>query len=273
MTTARWFGRLGAALAMAAPLAIAGAPAGAGDDEPATLSPPPTALKADAGDDQLAVVGRQVTLNGIRSTPRGKVGFRWIQVGGPKVVLKIEDRYIYTFVPHVAGNYRFVLVVAEGGAISEPATVGVTAVATPPAAANPASASAETEAEAEPLDRWMSRALGAIDGGPAAGGRLAEAFDEIAGRVGLYRSYADAFSEMSRRLDAIVPDDPDRRGPWLERLFVPLSGRLVAAMLERGLDLRKPEGQAAPWTADQRDRLAELLRAMAAGCRAAAPKL
>jgi hypothetical protein len=271
MTTARRFGRLGVLLAAA--VLSASAIARSGDDEPAPLpAPSPTTLKADAGDDQLAVVGRQVTLNGVRSTPRGKVGFRWIQVGGPKVLLKIEDRYIYTFVPHVAGTYRFVLVVAQGSEISEPSPVSVTAVATPPAAANATSTGPEPGAEPEPLEAWMGQALATIDGGPLAAGRLAEAFDEVAGRVSLYRSYADAFSEMSRRLDAIVPEDPARRASWLDRLFVPLSGRLVAAMLERGLDLRKPEGQGAPWTDGQRDRLAELLRAMAAGCRAAAPK-
>jgi hypothetical protein len=271
MTTARRFGRLGALLG-AAVLSVT-ATARSGDDEPAPLpAPSPTTLKADAGDDQLAVVGRQVTLNGIRSTPRGKVGFRWIQVGGPKVLLKIEDRYIYTFVPHVTGTYRFVLVVAEGGEISEPSPVSVTAVATPPAATGTPTASASSEPEPEPLEAWMGKALATIDGGPSAAGKLAEAFDEVAGRLGLYRSYADAFSEMSRRLDEIVPEDPARRAPWLDRLFVPLSKRLVAAMLERGLDLRTPEGQGASWTDGQRDRLAELLRAMAAGCRAAAPK-
>lgn len=273
MTLARKIGRLGAPLAAAGALALGAATARAGeaDDAPATLAPP-TALKADAGDDQIALVGRQVTLNGIRSTPRSRVGFRWIQVGGPKVLLKIEDRYIYTFVPHVAGTYRFVLVVAEGGEISDPAAVSVTAVASSAGVGAPATAAAVPEPEPEPLDQWMGKALGAIDDGPKAAGRLAEAFDEVAGRVELYRSYADAFSEMSRRLDAIVPEEPARRGPWLDRLFVPLSGRLVAGMLEKGLDLRRAEGQAAAWTPEQRARLAELLRAMAAGCRAAAMK-
>ena len=83
-------------------------------------------IVADAGDNQIGVVGRQITLNGLRSEPRGQIGYRWIQLGGPRVVAKLEDGFIYSFVPTEPGVYRFALVVARGSEISEPAEVTVT---------------------------------------------------------------------------------------------------------------------------------------------------
>jgi hypothetical protein len=82
-------------------------------------------LRAHAGDDQIGLVGRQITLNGSRSEPRGQLAYRWVQTGGPVARLKIEDRYIYSFVPTVPGTYRFALVVASSGEISEPDEVCV----------------------------------------------------------------------------------------------------------------------------------------------------
>ena len=61
----------------------------------------PTAV-ADAGDDQIALVNRQVTLNGTLSEPKGRVAFRWVQVGGPPVRLKLEDGPFFSFVPALA---------------------------------------------------------------------------------------------------------------------------------------------------------------------------
>src|SRR4051812_27750205 len=66
-----------------------------------------SSLRADAGDDQIGLVGRQITLNASRSEPRGEVGFRWVQVGGPTVPTPTEDGYILAFTPRVAGVYRF----------------------------------------------------------------------------------------------------------------------------------------------------------------------
>ncbi len=84
-------------------------------------------LKADAGDDQAAKVGRKVVLNGVRSEPRGQIRYRWLQAGGPRVALKGGDGPTATFVPASTGTYRFALVVSSpGGAMSEPATVEVT---------------------------------------------------------------------------------------------------------------------------------------------------
>jgi len=87
--------------------------------------PVPTGMHADAGDDQYGVVGRQMTPQRRESVPREGIGYRWIQVAGPAVSLKIEDRYIYTFVPQEPGLYRFALVVASGDTISLPDTVDI----------------------------------------------------------------------------------------------------------------------------------------------------
>jgi hypothetical protein len=233
-------------------------------------------LRADAGDDQVGLVGRMVTLNAIRSEPRGKIGYRWLQVGGPAVKLKIEDGYTFSFIPPGPGIYRFALVVAAGSEISEPARVNVTVAtaqpATSPTIASDAAAGAPPGVAAvEPLDELARAALAAIEGGAEAAGPLAEAFDGIADRMDLYRAFSDAQSEMSRRLEEIVPQDPGRRGVWIERLFTPLTARLVGAMLAEGLDLRVPAGQSASLTAGQRARLADLYRSMAEGFRATSP--
>jgi hypothetical protein len=68
-----------------------------------------------------------------------------------------------------------------------------------------------------------------------------------------------------------VPQDPGRRTLWNERLFTPLTVRLVVEMLAEGLDLRVPAGLSAPLTAGQRARLADLYRSMAEGFRATSP--
>ena len=81
---------------------------------------------ADAGDDQLAMVGRQVTLYGGRSEPQGRIGYRWIQVAGPKIRLKLENGPFFSFVPTAPGVYRFALLVAAGSQVSEPDEVTLT---------------------------------------------------------------------------------------------------------------------------------------------------
>jgi hypothetical protein len=227
-------------------------------------------LRADAGDDQVGLVGRMVTLNAIRSEPRGKIGYRWIQLGGPFVKLKLEDGYTYSFIPPAPGIYRFALVVATGSEISEPSRVTVTVASNVATGPSPSAETPGMEAT-EPIDELARAALAALEGGPQAAEPLAEAFEGISERMDLYRSFSDVYSEMTRRLEAIVPQDPGHRAVWNERLFTPLSGRLVAALLAEGLDLRVPSGQSAPLSAGQRARLADLYRAMAEGFRTMSP--
>jgi hypothetical protein len=228
-------------------------------------------LHADAGDDQVAVVGRQVTLNGVRSEPRDRIGFRWIQIAGPRVELKLEQGTILTFVPPAPGAYRFALVVAAGGEISQPDEVEVIAAmlgASPEGAAPPPAPAAPA---APTLGQFARQALVAIPGGRPAARELAGCFEEVAGRVGLYETYDELYSELARRLEGVVPAEPGRRQPWLDRLFGPLTTHLVATMRPLGLELATPEGRAAPLTDDQRDRLAGQFRELAAGFRSLTP--
>lgn len=225
-------------------------------------------LKADAGDDVAGLVGRQITLNGGHSEPKGKVGYRWLQLGGPKVRLKLEDGYIYSFVPTSPGIYRFALVVAVGSEISEPDPVTVSvgaAMATAPADLPPEAS------EPTPVDEAARAALSASPGGVAAAGPLADAFLGVSERMDLYRSYADVFQELTHRLAPVLPTDRLSRLAWDERLFAPLTARLIEAMRGEGLDLRLTEGQRAELTAGQRARLSEQFRAMAEGFRATMP--
>jgi hypothetical protein len=85
----------------------------------------------------------------------------------------------------------------------------------------------------------------------------------------LYDSYAEAYGEMSRRLEEHLPDDPARRALWVDRLFTPLSGRILDVMRSEGLDLRLPDGQVAPLTTPQKAALAEQFRWISEGLRSA----
>jgi hypothetical protein len=236
-------------------------------------SPRDSSLKADAGDDLVGFVGRQITLNGIRSEPRGRIGYRWVQAGGPQVALKLESGCYYTFVPPAPGPYQFALVVASGDRISEPDYVSIAVSPTPteptptptptpvPVAVKPAAPS-QPPASTEELTRASVRS---IDGGVELAPELSQVFSDIAGRMDLYKSYEEAYSEMSRRLDAVVPRLPDRRAVWTEKLFIPLTLRMIETLRAEGLDLTRPQGQSAPLTREQRKRLADHFRSMAEG--------
>ena len=225
-----------------------------------------SSLKADAGDDQVGIVGRQITLNGSRSEPRGRVGYRWVQTAGPHVRLDLDEGYVYSFVPQAPGIYQFALIVARGSELSrpDPVTVSVGSPSSP-------FGTERTPEASEALHDVARAALGAVPGGIDVAEPLAEAFDGVADRMDLYRSYAEAYSELSRRLGALLPADPARRGVWDDRLFGPLTARLIEGMRAEGLDLRLAESQATPLTSGQRARLAELFRAMSRGFRATRP--
>jgi hypothetical protein len=228
-------------------------------------SPDPGAgLLADAGDDQIGLVGRQVTLNGIRSQPREGLAYRWIQVAGPAVSLKLEDRYIYTFVPPSPGLYRFALVVAAEGAISRPDLVDVLVGAPPgtPAAAPAAAAPARTTHE------LVVTALAELPEGPQRAGALADIFASVAQRTPLFESYAVLHQDLTRKLEEVVPQEPAEREQWNERLFSPLMARIVERMRVEGLDLASPTGLTAPLDEPRKHELAELFGSIAEGFRA-----
>jgi hypothetical protein len=224
-----------------------------------TIEEPP---HADAGDDLIGLVGRQLTLNGSRSLPAGRVGYRWVQTGGPAVRLKVEEGAIYSFVPHAPGVYRFALVVAAGDRISEPDTVQVTV-----GSGRGVSGEAIPNPPAQSPEVVARTALASVRGAVAHAEELAQILIQTADRMDLYGNYTEAFSEMSRRFEPLLPEEASRRAAWNERLFAPLTACLVEEMRTEGLDLSQPAGRTAPLTPTQSARLAELLRAMAEGFR------
>lgn len=262
--------RRGRGFALTVLLATSWQPARAGDDPSApprglpTLPRATATPKAEAGDDQRAIVGHEITLNGGRSEPKGSIGLRWFQLGGPQPVALIQDGYVVTLTPKATGVYRFGLVVAAGSVISELDTVDVTVELAPTQSTAPAA----TMTVPTSIESLTSQALRTVEEGPTSAEGLAAAFQSVAGRMDLYPTYADVFAELSRRLEAVVPVEPTRRAVWVQRLFNPLTNRLVEAMRVEGLDLGRPEGQAAALTAGQKAKLVASFEAVAAGARA-----
>ena len=221
-------------------------------------------LKADAGDDQPGKVGRRVILNGTRSEPKGRIKFRWLQAGGPKVVLNANDGATCSFVPTTPGTYQFALLVAsEGGLLSEPSVVTIDVAGSGRASAG------STEARTMALDELARVSLSSIDGGPRYADELSRAFDAVADRMDGFKTYSDAIDETTKRLDAVVPRDKDRRAIWVEQLFSPLMLKVATGMRVEGLDLSQRENQGKPMTRPQKARLAEQFRYTAAGLRSA----
>ena len=251
------------------------------DSAPLTIPVGPAgreaSLRADAGDDLVGFVGRQVTLNGVRSEPSGRIGYRWIQAGGPQVTLKLESGCFYTFVPAAPGNYQFALVVASGDRISEADYVGVAVAVAPvePTPPPPTPALIQTAGPATPpavapsppvstADLTLA-AVRSIEGGPELSSKLAQVFADVSGRMDVFKRYEEAYSELSRRLDILVPRAERVRTIWTEKLFVPLTVRMIDSLREEGLDLAREDAQAAQLTAEQKARLAEHFQAMAEG--------
>ncbi len=223
----------------------------------------PPIVVADAGDDQVAVVGHRVTLNGIRSTPRERAAFRWIQVAGPEAIERNDEAWICSFVPVEPGIYRFLLVVAADGIISPPDEVRVAVQSEAPAEIRPS-------ARIDLIDRFARGRIREVEGGRAAASRLADAFDGVAERMSLYRTYEDVFSEASRRIEAAVQAGTAPRDAWDRLVFEPLSGQIVEGMLGAGLDLDRDEARTQPLSGDQKARLAALFRGIGRGLRAGA---
>ncbi|MFO0958581.1 MAG: hypothetical protein U0800_14325 [Isosphaeraceae bacterium] len=213
----------------------------------------PNAPRADAGDDQVGLVGRRITLNGSRSTPR-TAGFRWIQTAGPTTSQPIQEGPYYSFVPRATGTYRFALVIASESAISPPDEVVVIVGELP---------SANRSAPADPpISPALTRLVVGSEGisGPMTVRQIADAFEALSERAPLYSTFNELTVEMARRLDAVIPPEPIARQTWSQAMFTPLSQLTTAEMLAVGVDLRLPQGHGQPLTQAQRDRLQALFR-------------
>ncbi len=222
--------------------------------------------RADPGGDQTSLVGQTVLLNGSGSSvPAIKAGsYRWIQVAGPKVEATYPDNQSLSFTPSQAGVYRFLLMVSANDVISEPNQVSVT-VREPVSSAGPSGRSAvRTTNGVSPVPPAPS-----VPSNKPIGEQIADVFDAVADRAGLFSSFDTVTSEMTRRLDVIVPRDPALRLLWSQKLFVPLSQRTAAEMSTLGLDLRTPLGHQRLMTDIQKERLGKLFQTYAEELRAA----
>ncbi len=261
------------------PIAVVARPAEAMPASNRSVEPLPVP-RADAGDDAIGLVGRRVTLNGSESRPSDGLAYRWLQVDGPQVVELDEAGRFCSFVPPAVGQYRFALVVAHENRISRADFVSVSVGSLPgspvgpkplplPGFGSPNQAFAPVTPPVgpapTPLDLAVRQALANLDDAPVVAGPLAEVFHSAALRMDLYRTYGEIFSEISRRLDAVVPADPVRRGRWNALLFEPLTTQTVGSLLPLGLDLRVPGSQETPLTGVQKQELRGIFERLAQG--------
>jgi hypothetical protein len=215
--------------------------------------------KADCGEDQYATVGSWVTLSGKASTPADRIGFRWIQLSGPRPKSINEDGERLMFFPTAEGTYEFALVVAEGSRISVPdfVTVAVNADRT--------SDTTQRQPASQPsLDRLAMQCASQLDDQSAAN-RLAPAFAHVATRMDLYESYEDVLQGISSCLQPLLPTEPDQRSQWEGRLFLPLTDALIREIRPTGLDLSRPEGIVQPLSSLQKKSMSESYRLIAKG--------
>ncbi len=222
------------------------------------------ALKADAGGDQSATVGRRVVLDGIKSEPKGRVRFRWVQAGGPKATITSTAGSTCSFTPETAGSYRFALLVLGADDLVSEASVATIEVKPPSFGAEAAS----TDRPAMAIDEMARASIAAIPGASRYATDLSRAFDQVADRADSFKTYLDATSELTHRLAAVVPRDSARRAEWMDEFYKPWSSKVAEAMRIDGLDLTQTVGQAKALSKAQRARLAEQLRFTAAGLRA-----
>lgn len=228
-------------------------------------NPSPGIPEADAGDDQVGLVGRRITLNGCGSTPSDGLHYRWIQVEGPPVDSTIEDGKFLSFIPKMAGRYRFALLVASSGQISAPDDVRVD-VGLPPTSTSSAllPASAGTLPPTDAIDTLLNSTFSTLVDAPSMAGPLSETFQATALRLDLYRTPEDLFNELTRRLDSVMPKDPANRARWNSTFFEPLTRLMLARLLALGLDLRTPQGYATPMTDLQKQELRGQFQALSA---------
>jgi hypothetical protein len=233
---------------------------------------PPGRIKADAGHDQVGLVGHRVTLNGSRSVPGDGSTARWLKVGGPPILEPQVQGPFFSFIPSGQGTYRFVLVVSGERAISEPDEVSVL-VGLPPAEAasipSPADfPSAPIVPPATSFEWTVADLVPRLPDGPRIASDVADVMKAIADRSSFYTSFLELQSELTRRLDVVIPSDPSQRAAWSQGIFQPLSTYTAAEILASGLDLRQPQALRQPLTAAQRKRVGEHFQKVARAFRA-----
>ena len=225
----------------------------------------PADLRAVAGSDQTATVGRRVILDGLASEPRGRIRYRWVQVSGPNVTNLTTTGSTCSFIPESTGDYQFALMVIGGtGLVSDVSLVSIHTRGTRSTGAKVST----TDTDAA-LDEFSRRAVKSIRGGDQFAPALADAFETVASRIDSYKTYLEAATELTRQLDAVVPGNAEQRGDWVDGFFKPWTTRVAEAMRSTGADLTTTEGRSKPMTKAQRTHLTREFRFTAVGLRSA----
>jgi hypothetical protein len=232
-------------------------------------------VKADAGDDQVGLVGHRVTLNGSRSRPSDGKNARWLQISGPGANAPLHQGLFFSYIPTSPGLYRFLLIVAGDGELSEPDEVTVLVGSPPPGAVGLApTATSPLEPAGPPAASPITPELILAGALPRLGGRtrvaadVADVMDAIAHRASLYESFAVLQSELARRLDVVIPSEPATRATWADGVFGPLTAYTTTQLLATGLDVRQPQGLAKPLTSGQQEIVTEHFERLAWAFRA-----
>jgi hypothetical protein len=242
--------------------------------EPKSATPAPGVARnlagslpvADGGDDQVGQVGRRITLNGTRSRPVGRVGYRWLQLSGPTASEVTEDGGSYSFVPAMPGSYRFALVVAHESRASVPDVVAVV-VGQPARPIPTASAPRPAASESSKLWQAVASAIAAIPGGADTADKIADVFESVADRTPLFKTYGELQSEMTRRLDVVIPNEPSLRAAWSSQVLVPLSQITSAELLAIGIDSRLSPEAYRPLETSQKERVQAIFKGLAVAFR------
>jgi hypothetical protein len=233
-------------------------------------------VKADAGDDQIGLVGHRVTLNGSQSRPGSGDNARWLQVLGPPIRSPQRQGFFFSFIPTAPGNYKFLLLVSGDGELSEPDEVAVV-VGSPPGAPGAASPPSPLAVQAPPpppaptapnLDQTLSAAIPKIPNGTRLASNVADVMEAIAQRTNLYESFSVLQAELVRRLDVVIPNEAAQRAAWTEGVFSPLTAYTAGQLLGVGLDLRQPQGQFQPMTPAQQEQIRDHFERLARAFRA-----
>jgi hypothetical protein len=230
-------------------------------------------VKADAGDDQVGLVGHRVTLNGTRSRPGDAKSARWLQVAGPSIVAPQSQGLFFSFIPASPGLYRFLLIVAGEGELSEPDEVSVL-IGSPPATSGAILQPAPVAVQPPALptvpnpEQIAAAALSRLPNGTRLASEVADVMEAVAERAALYECFAVLQDELRRRLDVVIPAEPAQRTLWTDGVFTPLTTYTTGYFLAAGLDLRQPQGLRQTLTPAQKEHLRDHFQRLARSFRA-----
>ncbi len=234
---------------------------------------PSSKVKADAGDDQVGLVGHRVTLNSSQSRPGDGKNARWLQVSGPAISAPQQQGPFFSFIPKSPGLHKFLLIVAGENELSEPDEVTVT-VGSPPGPTGVAAPSPMAIQSAPPPmapltpEQIISAILPRLSGGNHVASDVADVVESIASRTTLYESFAMLQSELARRLDVVLPVEPANRAAWADLVFSPLATYTTGQLLAAGVDVRQAQGLTQPLTVAQKEKVRDHFERLARAFRA-----